>query len=483
MISSLHAGGHVTWKENVGRHGGAALRFSATDDAIRFSLFEIPRPLPCPNLVRAEAWARAEGGECELAVLLHDSETGAVRGRHTILVAERNADWKYGACDLDLTKTDGILAYNIEVLARGQDVLLDGVKLFTASSILTNGDFRQMSGHTEEQQARGVPAVWQRLYEASTRGMEAEGNYRIEEREGGNVLVVEKGDGVFVLSSEVLPILENAAGFVARARIVDGAGDLPTLAVRQANRRGLLSEERSNWTRLDSATDAALVSSGFIKVLPEGNRVSLLLRFPRQAGQYRLHSVELVPLEKRSTDLQLLVDQVGYDTDEPLRLIGATELFPKDGRGTFSLIGADGQSYEGELTPLGRSVGENNSDWGQYFFEGVVPEPAAGTYALAARLGGASATIESVKCGPRLRLRETGELAYRFYYVQRCGIAVPGWHAPCHMDDGTLPDGTHVDVTGGYHNAGDYNKHMGNNTPVSVYSMIAAYEAHQDFFD
>lgn len=48
--------------------------------------------------------------------------------------------------------------------------------------------------------------------------------------------------------------------------------------------------------------------------------------------------------------------------------------------------------------------------------------------------------------------------------------------------DGRLPDGTRVDVTGGYHNAGDFHKHMADNTPVSVYGMISAYQKYEDLF-
>ena len=47
-----------------------------------------------------------------------------------------------------------------------------------------------------------------------------------------------------------------------------------------------------------------------------------------------------------------------------------------------------------------------------------------------------------------------------FSIVQRCGCDVPGWHKACHLDDAKLADGTHVDVTGGWHSAGDYNKPM-----------------------
>jgi hypothetical protein len=51
------------------------------------------------------------------------------------------------------------------------------------------------------------------------------------------------------------------------------------------------------------------------------------------------------------------------------------------------------------------------------------------------------------------------------------------------MDDAKLPNGSHVDVTGGYHSAGDFHKHMGDNAPVSVYGMARAYDARKRFFD
>jgi hypothetical protein len=455
---------------------------SVPDDAVKFSLFETPRPLPCPNLVRVEAWVKAERGDYELTVLLYDGETGTVRDRQTILAGQSDSLWRYGGCDLDLTKIDGVLNYNIEVRARGERVVLDAIKLHAADSILTNGDFQHLSRFTEERRSLGVPAVWRRLHEAEDRTTEADGSYHIQETATGRALVVEKGEGSLVIASEVLSVPENAAGFAARGYVAGTDGDVPALVVRQAGRQGQLLEESSSWIRPDRATNTTLVSSRFIEAMPDASRVSLLLHFPPQAGHYRINSVKLVPLDKRSTDLQLLVDQVGYDTDEPLRFIGATDVFPKDGRGKFTLTGAGGQSYAGELVPLGRTVGENDADWGKYYFEGIVPDPAAGTYTLKAEFGDTTATVGSIKCGKNLRLHETGELAYRFYYVQRCGFDVPGWHAQCHMDDATLPDGTHVDAIGGYHNAGDYNKHMGNNTPVSMYGMIAAYENHQEFF-
>lgn len=68
-----------------------------------------------------------------------------------------------------------------------------------------------------------------------------------------------------------------------------------------------------------------------------------------------------------------------------------------------------------------------------------------------------------------------------YFYIQRCGVEIPMWHKACHLDDGIVPAidkklidslilnqppsypaGTHIDVVGGWHDAGDYNKYMGN---------------------
>ncbi len=70
--------------------------------------------------------------------------------------------------------------------------------------------------------------------------------------------------------------------------------------------------------------------------------------------------------------------------------------------------------------------------------------------------------------------------AMLFFKVQRCGVEVPGWHGVCHADDATL-NGAQVDVSGGWHDAGDYNKYMGN-TPYAAYILLRAYESDPDLW-
>ena len=55
--------------------------------------------------------------------------------------------------------------------------------------------------------------------------------------------------------------------------------------------------------------------------------------------------------------------------------------------------------------------------------------------------------------------RRTLPKAAGYYRYQRCGVEVPGVHPACHLDDARRrDDGKHVDVTGGWHDAGDLRK-------------------------
>ncbi|HDQ44453.1 MAG TPA: endoglucanase [bacterium] len=80
--------------------------------------------------------------------------------------------------------------------------------------------------------------------------------------------------------------------------------------------------------------------------------------------------------------------------------------------------------------------------------------------------------------------------AMRAFYLWRCGTAVEGVHegqrfaqAACHLDDAYLdfvgPDSSRRDATGGWHDAGDYNKYVVN-AGITVGNLFLAWE---DFMD
>lgn len=97
-----------------------------------------------------------------------------------------------------------------------------------------------------------------------------------------------------------------------------------------------------------------------------------------------------------------------------------------------------------------------------------------GRYAVA--IGEAKRTVSSpvFEIGDHILERHAAEPGYRFFYYQRCGTAIPGFHAACHLDDARMPDGSHRDFSGAWHDAGDYNKYCGF-TPESCYSLALAY--------
>ncbi len=490
--------GLVSWEDDAERDGKSVLRVADTagEKSVRFLLFDRPRKLPSPDQYRAEVWIRAESGACRLDFILYDADSGAERQRFNMIdrspVDMSQALWAYGACDVSTGMDAGLLLYNIEVTASGRDISLRDLSVHTSDSILANGDFLKLEElssnptRSTPQATSGVPWGWRRLVRGAARHAQATGTFGLTTEAIGSVLSVVKGEGEYVLSAEPIPRLDRAEGLVARAFIVPGsaASVLPALILRQYGPSGLLAEDRAGnlWVDATESGDT-LVSTGRIEQHPKTRRTILSLQFPVTPGLCRIRSVEVCSLEKAEPQPSVYVDQVGYDSGDPVRFIVATQVYPQEGPNSFVLSKDGGPERTGTLLTLGRCVGEQNSDWGQYYFEGTVRDVEPGSYRLEVSLGGREASVSGVEVGAKQRLHATGELAYRFYSVQRCGGVVPGWHGLCHMDDARLPDGTHVDVTGGYHNAGDFHKHMFDNTPASVYGMVAAYERHKEFYD
>ncbi|MCL6613357.1 MAG: glycoside hydrolase family 9 protein [Firmicutes bacterium] len=83
--------------------------------------------------------------------------------------------------------------------------------------------------------------------------------------------------------------------------------------------------------------------------------------------------------------------------------------------------------------------------------------------------------------------REVLRLGLRFYYLQRCGVALDDpetglTHAACHLDDAYLwyadpfyAKGARLVTAGGWHDAGDYGKYV-STTAVTVAHLLCLYE-------
>ncbi len=65
--------------------------------------------------------------------------------------------------------------------------------------------------------------------------------------------------------------------------------------------------------------------------------------------------------------------------------------------------------------------------------------------------------------------------AINFFYVQRCGFAVPGVHDVCHRDWVAVHGDRKIVINGGWHDAGDLSQGLGN-TAESTYAMFSLAE-------
>jgi hypothetical protein len=164
---------------------------------------------------------------------------------------------------------------------------------------------------------------------------------------------------------------------------------------------------------------------------------------------------------------QILVNQVGYETGGQLRVLFQCPGSPPAKTPRPRLIGETVMAYLPEPKDLGAVP-----EWGWHYWGVSIPVPQQTGWYVVEGWGARS---------PRFRidrnlLFHTAALAQAFFTCQRCGTEVPGWHGACHLDDAKTPDGQHRDVSGGWHDAGDYDKHTGY-TPLSVYALATVARA------
>lgn len=177
----------------------------------------------------------------------------------------------------------------------------------------------------------------------------------------------------------------------------------------------------------------------------------------------------------------VLVNQAGYDIGAPKHFVVQSNI--KADAAVFALLRGDGSvAHEGMLTRAGRITGAYGQDWGYEYYGGELGAfDTPGRYRIRAALGGASAESWPFEIGENRLWNAAARPAYRFFWYQRCGMEIPGFHGACHLDDAVGPDGkTARDVTGGWHDAGDYNKYQ--NAPY-VIGLARAYGAQAAAFD
>ncbi|NUM56379.1 MAG: glycoside hydrolase family 9 protein [Candidatus Hydrogenedentes bacterium] len=178
-------------------------------------------------------------------------------------------------------------------------------------------------------------------------------------------------------------------------------------------------------------------------------------------GTVRFDDADLVSEPPKAPVVRVLTNQAGYGDDDPKCCVVMTNAVPRSGvANAFAVNDAKGQAaHQGWLNYEGRMIGGGGADWGWYFWRADFSDlKQAGAYTVQATLGELTGHSHPFDVAYSRLFYATAKPCVDFFFVQRCGGDVPGWHKPCHMDDAKLPDGTHRDLTGGWHSAGDYNK-------------------------
>ena len=197
------------------------------------------------------------------------------------------------------------------------------------------------------------------------------------------------------------------------------------------------------------------------------------------AKQFYIDDAEIYFNRYPHTDI--LVDQLGYETkSEAKSIILQSSTSLSHSPSAFSIVNLE--NFKKVFTGKWRELGYLR-EWDLYHWDADFSAlKTPGRYVVETKIDNTIYYSPPFEVQNDLLVSRTSELAYRFFYYQRCGTAVPFFHAPCHLDDAKMPDGSYKDLTGGWHDAGDYNKYNGY-TPESVYALVLAYDRRKDFFD
>lgn len=216
------------------------------------------------------------------------------------------------------------------------------------------------------------------------------------------------------------------------------------------------------------------------------NAASVRLVAVAQGGQVRFDDADLLRLAPHERRLRIFSNQIGYDLAGPKSLVVAANFFPKNNSTvTLQLRTLRGKNVLKQKSFCsGRIYSGTDEDWGWYFWRvDFTSWSQAGSFNADAQIEDTSATSAPFSIDRGLLLTRTAQSAVDFFFIQRCGFEVPGWHKACHLDDAILPDGHHLDLTGGWHSAGDYNKLMYEHGDGGVtFALLKAMESAPECF-
>jgi hypothetical protein len=422
---------------------------------------------------RLEGWVRCADGRTRIGVDLFDARAQRLPSAHTPLI--RRADgWQYVAVEWN---SERAAAARVWFWVKGQ-ADLDDVSLAPAAlSFIGNrsvelDDRGRLGLWTEEKHDRLLPGRRAGQH-ASDPGMARTGK--------ASVRLTPAGDWYAIATVNY--------GVPAWADTLELSGWARGDALASAQILACWMDDRQTVLRVDTGATVRGVDWRLVSLAPPApptNAATVRLGAVARGGQVWFDDFEMRWLRPRRRVVRVFVNQVGYELTGPKTAVVAMNFFPRDASCRISLLTPKGATaWEGKLPCAGRIHSGTPDDWGWYFWRADFSSlRRTGTYRAVAKAEGAREQSFPFKVGRGVLLAETASNAVDFFFIQRCGFAVPGWHEACHLDDAKLPDGTHIDAVGGWHSAGDYNKLIYENGDGGVvFALLSAYQAAPELLD
>jgi len=419
---------------------------------------------------RLSGWVKCRSGEAALVMEFLD-DRGAFLGRAATPIAKPKRAWQFVAVEADAPQRAS--SARVSLAVEGEAYADDLVLAPLTANLLFNpgfeGDDRGRVGYWGDDPLLVLPGERVGAHRADT-----------EQGRSGSALLVEAPQGWWPVRCVKIPVPTGLTQFrfagwgrVAQGEaeiLVEWIDDFETI-VRVD--KALATAVENGWTRFERVGMSAPSNAAYVTV-------TVVVR----NGVARFDDFVLcaeAPASNKRPVVEVQVNQVGYEAEGPKTLVVQSNFLPKQpDEVTVRIINEDGARVA-ELRPAcaGRINEGTRDDWGWYFWRADFSRlTQPGRYRALARVGEVERESPTFVLGSQVLTAETAKLALDFFFVQRCGYEVPGWHKACHLDDALLPDGTHIDATGGWHSAGDYNKLMYEYGDGGVvYALLAAYGA------
>lgn len=463
------------WSIKVVRTGAHAIGTSARGGGWQSEVI----PATQDQSYRVDGWIDCRGGQAVLGFDLLDAD-GKTLASVKAPAVTRTQGWAFTAVEADAPP--GCAGLRVWLRASGEAYLDDVVAMPMIVEQIFNPTFNPNT--------RGGVTFWDNMVLDGPTGR-PQGKLAADPtggRNGSCALVVSAPEGWFGARNleSIFPMLEDGlAVFKFTGYSKASAGEAPIFVGWMDAKAQMIREDP---IPAGPVTDGWMLREAVVRPPKEAIAIKTLALAQGNEVRYDDFSLAaLEPVKNKEHLARVHVNQVGYEAAGAKSVVVATNFYPtQSNQGTLEIVSNSGRTvFRAPLVCSGRINDGEASDWGYYWWRGDFSSlRTLGKYRAVVNIGSTRAESYPFEIGKGLLMERLAGLGVDFFFVQRCGFDVPGWHKACHLDDAKLPNGQHIDVVGGWHSAGDYNKLMYENGDGGVaFSLLTAYRAWPAPFD